>query len=142
MKYIVFTDGACSGNPGPGGWGAIILDEKENQINLSGREQSTTNNRMELVAPIMALKKIKSNSKIIIYTDSTYLKNGITLWIKNWEKNGWKSANKKPVKNKDLWVVLSKLTEKQSISWKWVKAHSGNKFNELADKLATEAINN
>ena len=142
MKYIVFTDGACSGNPGPGGWGAIILDEKENQINLSGREQSTTNNRMELIAPIMALKKIKSNSIIIIYTDSTYLKNGITLWIKNWEKNGWKSANKKPVKNKDLWVVLSKLTEKQSISWKWVKAHSGNKFNELADKLATEAINN
>jgi len=142
MKYIVFTDGACSGNPGPGGWGAIILDEKENQINLSGREQSTTNNRMELIAPIMALKKIKSNSIIIIYTDSIYLKNGITLWIKNWEKNGWKSANKKPVKNKDLWVVLSKLTEKQSISWKWVKAHSGNKFNELADKLATEAINN
>ena len=142
MKYMVFTDGACSGNPGPGGWGAIILDEKENQINLSGREQSTTNNRMELIAPIMALKKIKSNSIIIIYTDSIYLKNGITLWIKNWEKNGWKSANKKPVKNKDLWVVLSKLTEKQSISWKWVKAHSGNKFNELADKLATEAINN
>ena len=139
---MVFTDGACSGNPGPGGWGAIILDEKENQINLSGREQSTTNNRMELIAPIMALKKIKSNSIIIIYTDSIYLKNGITLWIKNWEKNGWKSANKKPVKNKDLWVVLSKLTEKQSISWKWVKAHSGNKFNELADKLATEAINN
>jgi len=142
MKYIVFTDGACSGNPGPGGWGAIILDEKENQINLSGSEQSTTNNRMELVAPIMALKKIKSNSVIIIYTDSTYLKNGITLWIKNWEKNGWKNANKKPVKNKDLWVVLNKLTEEQSISWKWVKAHSGNKFNELADKLATEAINN
>ncbi len=142
MKYTVFTDGACSGNPGPGGWGAIILDEKENQINLSGSEQSTTNNRMELVAPIMALKKIKSNSVIIIYTDSTYLKNGITLWIKNWEKNGWKSAHKKPVKNKDLWVVLNKLTEEQSISWKWVKAHSGNKFNELADKLATEAINN
>ena len=142
MKYIVFTDGACSGNPGPGGWGAIILDEKENQINLSGREQSTTNNRMELIAPIMALKKIKSNSIIIIYTDSIYLKNGITLGRKNWEKTGWKSANKKPVKNKDLWVVLSKLTEKQSISWKWVKAHSGNKFNELADKLATEAINN
>ena len=142
MKYIVFTDGACSGNPGPGGWGAIILDEKENQINLSGSEQSTTNNRMELVAPIMALKKIKSNSVIIIYTDSTYLKNGITLWIKNWEKNGWKNANKKPVKNKDLWIMLNNLTEKKLIDWKWIKAHAGNKFNELADKLATEAINN
>jgi ribonuclease HI len=142
MKYIIFTDGACSGNPGPGGWGAVILDEKENQIKLSGKEQSTTNNRMELVAPIMALKKIKNNSEITIFTDSTYLKNGITLWIKNWEKNGWKSANRNPVKNKDLWIKLSKLVQKQSISWKWVKAHSGNKFNELVDKLATEAINN
>ena len=90
----------------------------------------------------MGLRKIKNNSEITIFTDSTYLKNGITLWIKNWEKNGWKSANKNPIKNKDLWVKLSKLVEKQSISWKWVKAHSGNKFNELADKLATEAINN
>jgi ribonuclease HI len=142
MKYIIFTDGACSGNPGPGGWGVVVLDEKENQINLSGKEQSTTNNRMELMAPIMGLRKIKNNSEITIFTDSTYLKNGITLWIKNWEKNGWKSANKNPIKNKDLWVKLSKLVEKQSISWKWVKAHSGNKFNELADKLATEAINN
>ena len=142
MKYIVFTDGACSGNPGPGGWGAIILDEKENQINLSGSEQSTTNNRMELVAPIMALKKIKSNSVIIIYTDSTYLKNGITLWIKNWEKNGWKNANKKPVKNKDFWVKLNYLCEQNKVSWKWVKGHSTNKYNNLADELATQAIKN
>ena len=87
MKYIIYTDGACSGNPGPGGWGAIIIDEKKNQINLSGREKLTTNNRMELTAPIMALKKIKKSSEIIIYTDSTYLKNGITIWIKNWKKN-------------------------------------------------------
>ena len=142
MKYIIYTDGACSGNPGPGGWGVVILDEKKNQINLSGKEKSTTNNRMELVAPIMALKKIKNSSEITIYTDSTYLKDGITVWINNWKKNGWKSASKRPVKNKDLWVALSKLTEKKSIYWKWVKAHAGNKFNELADKLATDAINN
>ena len=142
MKYIVYTDGACSGNPGPGGWGVIILDEAENQVSLSGKEKSTTNNRMELMAPIMALKKIKKSSQITIYTDSTYLKDGITIWINNWKKNDWKSANKKPVKNKDLWVILDKLTEKKLIIWKWVKAHAGNKFNEIADKLATEAINN
>jgi len=142
MKFIIYTDGACSGNPGPGGWGAIIIDEEKNQINLSGKEKSTTNNRMELIAPIMALKKIKKSSEIVIYTDSTYLKNGITIWIKNWKKNNWKNSNKKPVKNKDLWVALDKLTKKKSIDWKWVKAHAGNKYNELADKLATEAINN
>ena len=140
MKYIIFTDGACSGNPGPGGWGAVIIDEKENQINLSGKEKSTTNNRMELVAPIMALKKISKSSEITIYTDSTYLKNGITIWIKNWEKNGWKNANKKPIKNKDLWVTLNELSKEHVVNWKWVKAHAGNKYNEIADKLATEAI--
>ena len=142
MKYDIYTDGACSGNPGPGGWGVIIIDEKENQVTLSGGEKSTTNNRMEPTAPIMALKKIKKSSKIVIYTDSTYLKNGITVWIENWKKNGWKSAGKKPVKNKDLWVTLDNLTKKKLIFWKWVKAHAGNKFNELADKLATDAINN
>jgi len=142
MKYVVYTDGACSGNPGPGGWGAVILDEKKNETNISGEEKSTTNNRMELVAPIMALRKIKKASEIIIYTDSTYLKNGITTWIKNWEKNGWKSVSKKPVKNKDLWIILSRLSKEQIIDWKWVKAHSGNKYNEIADKLATEAIRN
>jgi ribonuclease HI len=142
MEYIIYTDGACSGNPGPGGWGAVILDDKSNETNISGEEKSTTNNRMELMAPIMALRKIKKSSRIVIYTDSTYLKNGITIWIKNWEKNGWKSANKKPVKNKDLWVTLSKLSKKQIIDWKWVKAHTGNKYNEIADKLATKAITN
>jgi len=139
MKYVIYTDGACSGNPGPGGWGAIILNE-ENETNISGKEKSTTNNRMELIAPIMALRKIKKASKIIIYTDSIYLKNGITTWIKNWEKNGWKNANKKPVKNKDLWVTLNELSKEHVINWKWVKAHAGNKYNEIADKLATEAI--
>ena len=142
MKYVIYTDGACSGNPGPGGWGAVILDEEKNETNISGEEKSTTNNRMELMAPIMALRKIKKPSKIIIYTDSTYLRNGITIWIKNWEINGWMSANKKPIKNKDLWVTLNKLSEEQSIDWKWIKAHTGNKYNEIADKLATGAIEN
>ena len=142
MKYIIYTDGACSGNPGPGGWGAVILDEEKNETNISGGEKSTTNNRMELMAPIMALRKVKKVSKITIYTDSTYLKNGITTWIKNWEKNGWISANKKPVKNKDLWVTLNTLSKQQVVDWKWVKAHTGNKYNEIADMLATEAIKN
>ena len=142
MKYIIYTDGACSGNPGPGGWAAIILDEEKKQINISGKEKSTTNNRMELMAPIMALKKVKRSSEIVVYTDSTYLKNGITLWIKNWKKNGWKNANKKSVKNKDLWILLNKISEKHSINWKWIKDHAGNTYNELADKLATEAIKN
>ena len=142
MKYVIYTDGACSGNPGPGGWGAVILDEKKNETNISGEEKSTTNNRMELMAPIMALRKIKKSSKIIIYTDSTYLKNGITTWIKNWKINGWMSASKKPIKNKDLWVTLSKLSEEKNIDWKWIKAHTGNKYNEIADKLATGAIEN
>ena len=142
MKYVIYTDGACSGNPGPGGWGAVILNEEKNDTNISGKENSTTNNRMELMAPIMALKKIKKTSQIVIYTDSIYLKNGITTWIKNWEKNGWKSVNKKPVKNKDLWITLNNLSKEHVIDWKWVKAHAGNKYNEIADKLATEAIRN
>ena len=140
MKHVIYTDGACSGNPGPGGWGAIILDEEKNEINISGREKNTTNNRMELMAPIMALRKIKKASEVIIYTDSTYLKNGITIWIKKWEKNNWKNTNKKPVKNKDLWVILNELSKERIIDWRWVKAHAGNKYNEIADKLATEAI--
>jgi ribonuclease HI len=142
MKFVIYTDGACSGNPGPGGWGAVILNEEKKETHISGKEKNTTNNRMELVAPIMALRKIRKASKITIYTDSTYLKNGITTWIKNWEKNSWKNANKKPVKNKDLWLTLNKLSKEQTIDWKWVKAHAGNKYNEIADKLATEAISN
>jgi len=142
MKYVVYTDGACSGNPGPGGWGAVILDEEKNKTSISGKEKTTTNNRMELMAPIMALRKIKKPSEVIIYTDSTYLKNGITIWIKKWEKNGWKSTSKKPVKNKDLWVILNELSKEQTIDWRWVKAHAGNKYNEMADSLATEAIRN
>ena len=140
MKYVIYTDGACSGNPGPGGWGSVILSEKKSETRISGKEENTTNNRMELMAPIMALRKIKKSSKITIYTDSTYLKNGITIWIKSWEKNDWQSANKKPIKNKDLWITLNELSKKYSIDWKWVKSHAGNKYNEIADRLATEAI--
>ncbi|MDC0628352.1 ribonuclease HI [Pelagibacteraceae bacterium] len=142
MKYTVYTDGACSGNPGPGGWGAVIFDERERQMNISGKVKDTTNNRMELMAPIMALKKIKSKSDIVIFTDSTYVKNGITDWIKKWEKNGWESSNKKPVKNKDLWIRLNDLCQKNEVVWKWVKGHSNNKYNNLADELATQAIKN
>jgi len=142
VKYTIYTDGACSGNPGPGGWGAVIFDEKEKQYNISGNVKDTTNNRMELMAPIMALKKVKSMSNVMIFTDSTYVKNGITEWIKKWEKNGWKSSSKKPVKNKDLWIKLNDLCQKNKVQWKWIKGHSNNKYNNLADELATEAIKN
>ncbi|MBA1338944.1 MAG: ribonuclease HI [Pelagibacterales bacterium] len=140
MRYTIYTDGACSGNPGPGGWGAVIFDENNKQNNISGKARETTNNRMELTAPIMALKKINPKSEIVIFTDSTYVKNGITEWIKKWEKNGWKNANKKAVKNKDLWIKLDNLCKDNRIIWKWVKGHSNNKYNNLADKLATQAI--
>ena len=136
MKYIIYTDGACSGNPGPGGWGAVIFDKDNNQKNISGNAKNTTNNRMELMAPIMALKKIKTNSEVIIYTDSTYVKNGITEWIKKWTRNEWKNARKQPVKNKDLWIKLDNICLRHKVSWKWVKAHAGNKYNDLVDELA------
>ena len=136
MKFKIYTDGACSGNPGKGGWAAIILSEKSYQFNLSGRENNTTNNRMELIAPIMALKKIKKKSEITIYTDSKYVKDGITGWINKWKINNWKSSNKKPVKNKDLWIKLDNSCQKHNVNWKWVKAHAGNKFNNLVDQLA------
>ena len=135
MKFKIYTDGACSGNPGKGGWAAIILDGKS-QYNISGSENKTTNNRMELMAPIKALKKIKTESEVIIYTDSRYVKDGITEWIKKWKLNNWKSSNKKPVKNKDLWIKLDNCCQKHDVSWKWVKAHAGNKLNNLADELA------
>ncbi len=113
MKFKIYTDGACSGNPGKGGWAAVILDGK-NQSSISGSENKTTNNRMELMAPIMALKKIKTKSEITIYTDSRYVKDGITGWIKKWKLNDWKSSNKKPVKNKDLWVKLDNCCQKHN----------------------------
>ena len=135
MKLKIYTDGACSGNPGKGGWAAIILDGN-GQSSISGCENKTTNNRMELMAPIMALKKIKTKSEIIIYTDSRYVKDGITEWIKKWKLNNWKNSNKKPVKNKDLWIKLDNSCQKHRVTWRWVKGHAENKFNNLADELA------
>ena len=140
MKYLIYTDGACSGNPGSGGWAAVIFDEEKKQKNIFGKVNNTTNNRMELMAAIMALKTIKAKSQVTIFTDSIYVKNGITEWIKKWEKNNWKNSNKKTVKNKDLWIKLNNLCMKNKVSWKWVKGHSNNKFNNLADQLATQAI--
>ena len=140
MKYKIYTDGACSGNPGPGGWGAVIFDQENNQVNISGSEKDTTNNRMELLAAIMALKEVQINSNITIFTDSLYVKNGITEWVIKWKSNGWKNTSKKLVKNKDLWLKLDDLCEKNKVIWEWVKGHSNNKFNNLADKLAVQAI--
>ena len=136
MKLKIYTDGACSGNPGKGGWAAIILDSNANQSRISGNEKNTTNNRMELMAPIMALKQIRELSEITIYTDSKYVKDGITDWIKKWKLNNWKNSNKKPVKNKDLWIKLDNSCKKHKVKWKWVKAHAGNKLNNQVDELA------
>tara|TARA_A100001011_G_scaffold397961_1_gene500685 strand:+ start:1931 stop:2356 length:426 start_codon:yes stop_codon:yes gene_type:complete len=136
MKLKIYTDGACSGNPGKGGWAAIIIYNNLNQLSISGSEDETTNNRMELMAPIMALKKIKKKSEIVIYTDSKYVKDGITDWIKKWKSNDWKNSNKKLVKNKDLWIKLDDSCQKHKVNWKWVKAHAGNKYNNLVDELA------
>ncbi len=140
MKYKIYTDGACSGNPGPGGWAAIILVNDEVKDMFSGSEKNTTNNQMELMAPIKAIQKFKKKSEISIFTDSTYVRDGITTWIKKWEKNGWKTASKKSVKNKDLWKKLKNLSSKHSIKWIWVKGHSQDKYNSLVDELAQGAI--
>ena len=135
----IWTDGACSGNPGPGGWGALIKYDNSTK-EISGSEKNTTNNRMEMMAVIEALKYVDTESKINLYTDSKYVKEGITNWITGWKKNNWKNSKKKDVKNKDLWVELDTLSQKHNISWNWVKGHSGNIENDIADKLATEAI--
>ena len=140
MKYKIYTDGACSGNPGPGGWAAIIIVNNEIKDMFSGNEKNTTNNQMELMAPIKAIQKFKKKSEISIFTDSTYVRDGITNWIKQWEKNGWKTASKKPVKNKDLWKKLKNLSSKHSIKWIWIKGHSQDKYNNLVDELAQGAI--
>ena len=138
-KVKIFTDGACKGNPGMGGWGALLkFGEREKEIN--GYQSFTTNNIMELMAVIEALKTVLNPSEIEITTDSKYVKNGITNWIFNWKKNGWKTASKKTVKNKELWVELDSLIQKHSIIWKWVKGHSGHVENERADRLANRAI--
>ena len=138
-EITIFTDGACSGNPGKGGWGAVLLYQ-DNEKHLSGSEKLTTNNRMELKATIEALKAIKHPSKIKLYTDSQYVKNGITEWIINWKKNGWKTTNKQDVKNKDLWQDLDRLSQEKSIDWNWVKGHANNQYNNMADELARPQI--
>ena len=135
----IFTDGACSGNPGPGGWGAILRagrHEKE----LSGGERATTNNRMEMTAALRALDTLKQPSKVVIHTDSRYLMDGAGKWLKKWKANGWKTADKKPVKNDDLWRELDAALTRHDVAWRWIKGHSGHSENERADELARAAI--
>lgn len=135
----IYTDGACKGNPGIGGWGAIL--KYRNTIKeIKGFSKETTNNIMELTAVIKALESLNRTCKIIITTDSNYVKDGITDWIKNWKSNGWKTVKKQPVKNKELWVTLDNLVSEHDITWKWIKGHSGHPENERADELANEAI--
>ena len=145
MNVKIYTDGACIGNPGPGGWAAVILAEKDKK-EIFGGEKLTTNNRMELTAPIKALEycakqydKQRPLKQIEVYTDSTYVKEGITVWINTWEKNNWKTANKKDVKNVDLWKKLKELAKPNRIKWQWIKGHSNNPMNDLADQLAKKA---
>jgi len=135
----IFTDGACSGNPGPGGWGALLRwGGKEKEI--FGGEKETTNNRMELTAVIRALESLKRPVKVLLHTDSTYVMQGITKWIHGWKKNGWKTSAKEPVKNEDLWRALDEAVQRHEIEWKWVKGHAGHVENERADALAREGV--
>lgn len=138
-EVTLFTDGGCRGNPGPGGWGAVLL-WGDHQKELKGFEADTTNNRMELTAAIEGLKALKRPVSVALYTDSQYVKQGITQWVHGWKKNGWKTSNKKPVKNQDLWEQLDELMGKHEVSWHWVKGHAGHPMNELADKLANDAM--
>lgn len=138
-NLVIYTDGGCSGNPGPGGWGTVIIDGSK-ITKLSGGEKQTTNNRMELSAAINALDATVKNTEwrsrhVEVYSDSQYVKNGITSWIKNWKKNGWKTAAKKPVLNQDLWIALDNLYNQLDIEWKWVKGHAGVEYNEICDQL-------
>jgi len=148
MEINIYTDGSCLGNPGPGGWAAIIIAEK-NKKEIFGGEKLTTNNRMELTATIKALEYCNDQEKgqlslnqINIYTDSKYVKDGITLWVKNWEKNNWKTASRTAVKNQELWRKLNQLVNFHNVKWQWIKGHSTNKYNNLADKLARSAAEN
>jgi len=135
----IFTDGACRGNPGPGGWG-VILRAGSHQKELFGGEQSTTNNRMELRAAIEGLAALKRPSRVTVTTDSQYVRQGITQWIEGWKRNQWRTSAKKPVKNQDLWQMLDELTRRHDVTWEWVKGHSGHPDNELADALANRGI--
>ena len=134
----IYTDGSCIGNPGPGGWAVIILDNRNEKI-ISGKKNNTTNNQMELLAPIKALSNFDKQKSFTIFTDSIYVKDGITKWIKNWKKNNWKTSRKKPVKNQKLWKKLDELVKFHDVKWEWIKGHSTNIYNNLVDELARKA---
>lgn len=138
-KILIYSDGACSGNPGPGGWGAVLISG-EHRKEISGGEGLTTNNRMELLAAISALEALKKRSNVALYTDSAYVKNGITGWVHGWKRNGWRTADKKPVKNVELWQALDALRNKHDVEWHWLKGHAGHPENERADELARQAM--
>ena len=138
-EVTIYTDGACSGNPGPGGWGAL-LQFGEHERELKGGERNTTNNRMELTAAIAALETLKRTCKIHLHTDSTYLRDGMPSWIHNWKRNGWRTTAKKPVKNVDLWQRLDEAIQSHDIEWHWIKGHAGNPGNEAADALARQGL--
>lgn len=138
-KIEIYTDGACSGNPGPGGWGAVLRSGKHEK-EISGGEPETTNNRMEMMAVIQALTSLKKTSEVDLYTDSKYVMQGVNEWLEGWKARGWKSASKKPVKNQDLWEEIDSLINKHKVTFFWVKGHAGHPENERADKLATSAI--
>ena len=139
QRVTIYTDGACSGNPGPGGWGAVLF-YGDHRKELYGGETPTTNNRMELMAAISALEMLKRACHIDLHTDSQYVKNGITSWIHGWKKNGWRTADKKPVKNDDLWKRLDAAIARHEVEWHWIKGHAGHEHNERADELARQAI--
>ena len=138
-KVIIYTDGACSGNPGPGGWGAY-LRSGNHEREIAGGEPETTNNRMEITAAIKALEALKYPCEVTIYTDSNYLKQGIQTWIAGWKRKGWRTAAGKPVKNKDLWILLEAVQEPHNMTWKWVKGHAGDPGNERADEIARRGM--
>ena len=143
-ELFAYTDGACSGNPGPGGWGALLQAKRDDEVlkerALKGGEAETTNNRMELLAAINALETLERPSKVTVVTDSAYVKNGITTWLAGWKRNGWRTASKKPVKNEDLWQRLDAARERHDVTWEWVKGHAGHPENERADELAREGM--
>ena len=139
MRVTIFTDGACRGNPGPGGWGAVLLYGGHRR-EISGASGQTTNNRMELTAAIRALETLKRPSEVALYTDSTYVKDGITRWLPNWKARGWRTAAKAPVKNRDLWEALDAIVGRHDVTWHWVRGHAGNAENERADTLARSAL--